>query len=117
MVFPVYQVLADLAASQRLCPALPDPDLGVVGLGLVDKDERRSMLVANLTGDASPVMVCVGDDYAQVRVRHLNEMTAEAALRDPENYRADSGERVRVTDGCVTLNLLPYALVQFQLKT
>ena len=109
-VLPPYHVLADVnefAGGQAVTLETSDP-LAVVGL-ILSKSGRRRTLVANLTPKAQSVRVPVGGDAFLTR---LDETTARQAMKQPEAFRAEPGERVAAGDGFVTLNLLPYAVAR-----
>jgi FtsZ-binding cell division protein ZapB len=48
----------------------------------------------------------------RARVRLLDERNAEAAMRDPEAFRAQTGELLDTPDGSIVLELLPYAITR-----
>lgn len=111
MVFPLYHVLADLGewkGGEVLELRTSDP-LTVDGVALRGPDGVHA-IVANLTDRPQTVTVgpLPGD---QIRVRHLDEETAELAGTDPERFR--SGSIVEgVTDRQARITLAPFALVR-----
>jgi hypothetical protein len=110
-VFPLYHVLADageFAGAEVIRSASSDP-LKVDGLAL-RKDGRMRVLLANLS--AVPQQVTVQGLGARAQVRVLDETNAEAAMREPEAFRAQVGEEQTVEDGILELTLRPYAIVR-----
>lgn len=111
IVFPMYHVfrdLADLKAGQLVEATATEPLL-VDGLALRSNGTMH-VLVANLT--PRPQLATVGPFKArQVRVRQLNEETAQEAMSEPERFRA-SGTVTSVRDGRLSLELPPYAVVR-----
>jgi hypothetical protein len=74
------------------------------------KDGKTRVVLANLSPEAQQVRV---QNLSQgVRVRHLNEANAEAAMSSPEDFRAEEGESMQTTGGALELSLLPYAIVR-----
>ena len=110
-VFPLYHTLADVgefAGGEVLISKSSDP-LKVEGIVLRKNGKTRTLL-ANLTLDSQQVRV---QDLAEtVRVRHLNETNAQAAMASPEIFREERGELMQTTNGTLELNLLPYASAQ-----
>lgn len=110
-VFPLYHVLADVGefAGGQVIPTTSSDALKVDGLAL-RKDGRTRVLLANLSPETQQVSV---QNLSQgVRVRHLNEANAEAAMSSPEDFRAEEGESMQTTEGALELSLLPYAIVR-----
>jgi hypothetical protein len=110
-VFPMYHVFADVGeyAGGDVMPTTSSDALKVDGLA-VRKDGRTRVLLANLSPE--PQHVSVHNMSQQVRVRHLNETNAEAAMASPEDFRAEQGETVETTQGTLELSLLPYAIAR-----
>jgi hypothetical protein len=109
-VFPLYHVLADVgeyAVAEVLLVDVSDP-LKAQGLAL--RGERLRVLAANVTPDPQPVMI-VGL-LPQVLVRRLDETNAEEAMRSPETWRAQTGERCQTDSGRLVLELGPYAVAR-----
>ena len=110
-VFPLYHILANVgefAGGEVLVSKSSDP-LRIEGLAL-QKDRKTRILLANLTPDSQ--RVSVGNLAATVRVRHLDETNAQAAMTSPEAFRSITGKLVQTVDGTLELNLLPYATAQ-----
>lgn len=112
-VFPLYHVLADVGefAGGEVLPAWSSQSLRVDGLAL-RQDGRMRVLVANLSAD--PQQVTVQNLPEQVRVRILDETNAEAAMQNPEEFRAQAGEWVPTAAGSLSLRLLPYAVARLE---
>ena len=110
-VFPLYHVLADVGefAGGEILPSKSSDTLKIEGLAL-HKDGKTRVLLANLTPDSQ--RVSVGNLAATVRVRHLDETNAQAAMTSPEAFRAEANELVQTANGTLELSLLPYAIAQ-----
>jgi hypothetical protein len=110
-VFPLYHVLADFGefAGGQIIPTVSSQPLRVQGLAL-RKGPTTRIILANLTAASQRVHVQHGGRSA--RVRMLDERNAEAALRDPETFRAQPGELIDTPDGAIELELLPYAVAR-----
>jgi hypothetical protein len=110
-VFPLYHVLADVGefAGGFTAPAVSSEPLQVDGLAL-RKDRATRVMLANLGPVRRSVRVRHGG--RQVRVRMLDETNAEAAMLDPESFRAQAGELVSALEGQMELELLPYAVAR-----
>jgi hypothetical protein len=110
-VFPLYHVLADVGeytGGDVVASTSSDP-LRVDGLAL-RKGGKRSVLIANLS--PQPQQVVVSNLGEHVRARYLDERNAEEAMRDPEAFRAQAGERLHSSAGELRLDMLPYALAR-----
>ena len=83
-VFPVFHLFADLAGFDRIYPTFSSHPLQVEGLTLIDAQNRRRILVANLTGETQELKIKSGTGRA--RVRMLDETNAEEAMRSPETF-------------------------------
>jgi hypothetical protein len=108
-VYPLYHVLADageVAGSEVLSLTTSDP-LRVNGLALKAGDRVR-LILANLTAD--PQKVVVQNVPEDVRVRILDEHTAEQAMRAPVRFRVWKGEQMQVGGETLHVRLLPYAI-------
>ena len=110
-VFPLYHVLADVGefAGGEILPSKSSDTLKIEGLAL-HKDGKTRVLLANLTPDSQ--RVSVGNLAATVRVRHLDETNAQAAMTSPDAFRAEANELVQTANGTLELSLLPYAIAQ-----
>ncbi len=110
-VFPLYHVLADVGefAGGEVLPTVSSDPLRLDGLMLCKAGRVRTLL-ANLTNQ--PQVVTVQDLDEPVTIHRLDETNAEAALRSPETFRTQPGEPKSPTNGALTLQLLPYAMVR-----
>lgn len=109
-VFPLYHVLADVAAfGGAICRGRSSDPLRIDGLALA-RDGRLRILLANLTDE--PQSVTIYGLTEQIQVRLLDETSAEAAMRRPEVFRATEGELQRSEAGALRLELRPYALAR-----
>jgi hypothetical protein len=77
-------------------------------------DGRTRILVANLTPDSQAVTV--SGVPPRVWVRHLDERTAEQAMREPDAFRRESGKEVDVPAGRLELELGPFAVTRIAQK-
>ena len=110
-VFPLYHVLADVGefvGGVVLVSKSSDP-LKVEGIALRKNGKTRTLL-ANLTPDSQQIRA--QNLAVTVRVRHLNETNAQAAITSPEAFRAETGELIQTAEGTLELSLLPYAIAQ-----
>lgn len=112
VVFPMYHVFADIAefAGRQIYPTHSTHPLSAEGLTLFDSSGRRRILAANLTGDPLDLKIKTGTCTALVR--YLDETTAEAAVRRPEEFRQQSGEAKESVSGKIELKLLPFAVAR-----
>ncbi|MBN8638610.1 MAG: hypothetical protein J0M07_25070, partial [Anaerolineae bacterium] len=110
-VFPLYHVFADVgefAGGRVLGFTSTQPKL-MSGLALEHAAQRR-LLIANHTADRQTVTVTgVHGSWTQTS---LDEHTADHAIRNPEGFRAASGQKVAAAAGIITLELLPYAVIR-----
>ena len=110
VVFPVFHLFADLAGFDRIYPTFSSHPLQVEGLTLIDAQNRRRILVANLTGETQELKIKSGTGRA--RVRMLDETNAEEAMRSPETFRAQTGVEQESVAGKIELKLLPCAIAR-----
>ena len=110
-VFPLYHVLAGVGefAGGEVIPTTSSDTLKVDGLAL-RKDGRTRLLLANLSSE--PQQVTVHNLSQHVKMRQLDETNAEAAMRSPEDFRAEEGKPMQTREGSLDLSLLPYAIAQ-----
>ncbi len=109
-VYPVFHLLADLAGFDRIYPTFSSHPLQVEGLTLLDAQNRRRILVANLTGETQEIKIKTGTGRARVRL--LDETSAAEAMRSPEAFRAGTGAEQESVSGKIELKLLPCALAR-----
>jgi len=111
-VFPLYHVLADVGeyAGGQMLPLVSSDTLKVDGLAL-QRDGKTRVLLANLSPQLQ--QVSVQDLGQRARVRHLDETSAERAMRSPREFRATESWIVQdcEREGALGLKLLPYAVV------
>jgi hypothetical protein len=105
-VFPMYHVLADVAEFGGKAVATKTSDaLKVDGIALRN-GKRMRVLLANLTNDTQSVSLKgLG---TKARIKLLDATTAEAAMRQPEKFRARTGDPLSTR----TLTLPPYTVAR-----
>jgi hypothetical protein len=83
-VFPVFHVFAALAGFGKVFPLRSSQPLTALGLGLVDAENRKRVLVANLSGGQREVELesCLG----VARVRVLDETNVGHAAPKPVSF-------------------------------
>jgi D-apionolactonase len=109
-VFPMYHVFADLEGFEKLYPTHSTHPLQVEGLTLMDGENRRRILVANLTGEPQELKIKTGTGRASIR--YLDETNAEQTMISPEEYRSGAETVVESAAGKLELRLLPFALAR-----
>jgi hypothetical protein len=77
---------------------------------LLQKDDQRRLLLANLRAD--PQTVTVEGLGAQVKLRVLDETNVEEAMQSPETFRRQAGEAIATARGTLEVTLLPYAVAR-----
>lgn len=111
-VFPIFHVLADLAAwrdGRVVATSSTDP-LRAVALAVSTPDDGRHVLVANVAPSRVRV-VLEGLPDGLVRRRDLDAASADLAATDPATFRA-GGADATVLDGRLVLDLGPYAIAR-----
>lgn len=110
--FPLYHVLADIGelSDAGVCATLTSDELRVDALAL-RRGETVHLLLANLTPERQRVVVGpLGG--SEIRLRVLDEATAELARREPDRFR-ERGDALAIGgDGHLRLELEPYAYVR-----
>jgi len=109
-VFPMYLALAEMAGFNRVLPTQSTHPLQVEALTLLDAQNRKRILVANLLPEEQEIKIKTGT--CEARVKHLNAVNADAAMRAPEQFRAEVGEAVASVSGKIELRLAPYAVAR-----
>jgi D-apionolactonase len=110
-VFPLYHVLGwvgDFAGGNALPSTSSDPlkvESFVLGSG-----QTTAMLLANLTGESQRVRV--NGLNGKFAMKRLDETNAENAMADPEEFRADKGEKMRAEQGRIEVELKPYGIAR-----
>ncbi len=110
-VFPLYHVLADVCefAGGEVVPTVSGAPLRIEGLA-VRKGGRTRLLLASFAHE--PRRVIVRGLAGRARVRLLDETNAEAAMREPELFRAGAGVLTQTDAGALELRLPPYAVAR-----
>ena len=109
-VLPVYHVLAEMADFSRVCPTFSTHPLQVEGLTLLDAQNRKRILVANLLPEEQEIKIKTGT--CEARLKRLNAGTAEDAMRLPEKFSKEPGESMTSVSGKLELKLAPYEIAR-----
>jgi D-apionolactonase len=114
-VYPLYHVLADVAG----CAGAPvffseTSDSGKIGGFAFERDGVMRILLANLTAETQEVTVHHGGESVQIQM--LNEHTAVAAMRTPEEFRREERSSIRPAHGQTALRMLPYAVARLDVE-
>ncbi|MBK5292769.1 MAG: hypothetical protein JJE04_13975 [Acidobacteriia bacterium] len=109
-VFPLYHVLAGMAGftGGEMVPVVSSSKMEVEAV-LLRKSGKRRLMVANLT-DQPRVVRVPADLGAAVRVRMLDEYSAQDAMRKPEEFLNQRGALRQLGPGVLQLALLSYAI-------
>ena len=105
-VFPTYHILANIGAfagGEVIASKSSRPDL-IDGLALRKGDAAR-VIIANFSLSVQRVTV---DGLANITLLSLDETNAESAMREPEAYRAQAGEKI----GSSTITLKPFSIAR-----
>ena len=109
-VFPVYHVLAAMADFNRVCPTFSTHPLQVEGLTLLDAQNRKRILVANLWPEEQEIKIKTGT--CEARAKRLHAGTAAAAMQAPERFSLEAGDPLASVSGKLELQLAPYEFVR-----
>ncbi len=109
-MFPIYHVLSEMAGFSRICPTHSTHPLQVEGITLLNAQNRKRILVANLLPEEQEIKIKTGT--CDVHVKRLNADTAEEAMRAPETFRAEMGAPVKSVSGKIELLLAPYEIAR-----
>jgi len=114
-VFPMYHVFADIAefGARQIYSSYCTHPLQAEALTLFDSKGRRRILVANLAGEAQEIKIKSGTTPG--RVRFLDEMNVEQAMREPEAFRKVPGTATQPISAKLELKMLPYALARIDI--
>jgi hypothetical protein len=110
MAFPVYHVFADIGefAGASLFDVAVSDHLAIEALALV-KGDRLRVLLASFHDQDAEVTVSL-PEVRDLRARALDDQTYDLAADEPATFR-DSGEPITASDGQVSIQLRPYAVV------
>ncbi|HTD68778.1 MAG TPA: hypothetical protein VK846_19830, partial [Candidatus Limnocylindria bacterium] len=109
-VFPVYHVFAEMADFNRVCPTHSTHPLQLEALTLLNAQNRKRILVANLLPEEQEIKIKTGT--CEARVKRLNTDTVEEAMRDPEKFRGEAGATMQSVSGKIELRLGPYEVAR-----
>ena len=112
-VFPLYFVLASLAGFDRVLPTPSTLPLQVEALTLLDAQNRKRVIVANLLPEPQEIKIKTGTGTA--RVLRLNAGTVAAAASAPESFLAGPGDVVSSVSGKIELSLAAYEVARVDL--
>jgi D-apionolactonase len=108
-VFPLYHVFADFAGFTRATPVRASDPLRVEAVLLTNEFGQRRLLVANLCD--APQEVSLHLEAREASSRQLTSDNVEHAMRDPEAFRAQPGERLALNNGWLAMRLTPHAVL------
>ena len=109
-VFPLYHVFAEMAGFNRVCPTHSTHALQVEALTLLDAQNRKRILVANLLPEEQEIKIKTGT--CDARIKRLNANTAENAMREPEKFSKEAGEALKSVSGKIELKLDAYEVAR-----
>ena len=109
-VFPIYHVLSEMAGYNRVCPTHSTHPLQVEGTTLLNAQNRKRILVANLLPEEQEIKIKTGT--CDARVKRLNADTAEEAMRAPETFHAETGAPAKSVSGKMELLLAAYEIAR-----
>ncbi|HWN94220.1 MAG TPA: hypothetical protein VNT99_04245, partial [Methylomirabilota bacterium] len=109
-VFPLYHVFAEMADFNRVCPTHSTHPLQVEALTLLDAQNRKRILVANLLPEEQEIKIKTGT--CEARLKRLTADTAEDAMRMPEKFSKEPGDPLKSVSGKLELKLAPYELAR-----
>ncbi len=110
-VYPMYHVFADMGEFRdgTILTSESSDVVAVEGIAL-HKAGRTRVLLANLSASEQAVeVVGLSGVWTAKLLDHTN---AEAAMRDPEGYRAQAGQTVQAEGGALRMTLAPYAVAR-----
>ena len=115
VVFPLYHIFADVGefTGGQVIPSKSSNPLKVESLAL-RKDDQTRVLIANLTGTSSQILVA--NIPERVQIKTLDEDNALDALQSPEKFNQQPGQILVSEDSCLNLEIKPYAIVCIDIK-
>jgi hypothetical protein len=109
-VFPLYHVFAAMADFNRVLRSHSTHPLQVEAVTLLDAQNRKRVLVANLLPEDQEIKIKTGT--CEARVARLNADTVGQAMRAPENFLKSAGEPLMAISGKLELKLSAYEVVR-----
>ncbi len=109
-VYPMYHVfsaIAEMGAAAQVAALTSSHPLITSGLALLS-GRRLRLLIANHSAERQRIAIEGVEGAFTLRV--LDEFNVEAAMRDPEGFRASSGDLLSASGG-LSLDLPPYAVM------
>lgn len=112
-VFPLYHVLADVMEYRGgdVVVLRSTEPLMVEGLA-IEREGKVRIMVANYSSHSNQVRLKYQGLKEWIRVKRLDEESAEQAMMNPKMYRQDPGLLQEIHGGVLTLGLLPYSVVR-----
>lgn len=112
-VFPMYHLFADIGAFARgtVIHSISSDPMRVVALAL-RRNRAQRILIANLTPAEQTAQLTGNGIHGVFTAQRLDETNVEMAMRQPEAFRSQPGERLHATMDTLTVSLLPYALLR-----
>jgi hypothetical protein len=107
-VFPLYHVFAAIADFNRVCPTHSTHPLQTEALTLLNAQNRKRILVANLLPEEQEIKIKTGTCNA--RVKYLDSKTAESAMRERDKFINAAGDSLSSVSGKLELKLGAYAV-------
>lgn len=112
-VFPMYHVIADIRELRdaKVIHSQSSDNLQVDVLA-VDKEERKTILIANMSPHEQVVKLNIPDGIYYIR--RLNSENTLDAMTNPDAYRAMADDSITIADGSRSLSLLAYEYIRLQ---
>ena len=116
-VFPLYHVFADVGAfaGGQVVPSTSSTPLCITSMVLC-KGSRTRVLLANMRPESQRVRLIHPGLGPYATVKRLDETCVEQAMRSPESFRNEPGERMPISDDTLELSLMPYALARIDVE-
>jgi hypothetical protein len=106
-VFPLYHVFADCAGFTHASPLVGINRFQLSGMVLGNGRGNRRLLLANLQPASQSVRLKIPG--RTIEARRLDQDSVEIAMKNPERWRAESGQHIVIPDGQWQTGLGPYA--------
>lgn len=115
-VYPIYHILADMGewAGAEVLPISSTDPLTAVGMALRNNGST-CVLIANFSAHQQKVQL-IGLS-GTVRLRMLDEFTAQEAMTMPEIYRSRKGQLLTAVENVCNVELAPFAVANITFET